>query len=53
MAKQWIPTSIGKSINSKIIRGRVNVPIGDSFAWWSCHYEYKNNKSDDIVFEDL
>lgn len=22
------------------IRGRENVPAGDNFAWWPCHYEY-------------
>lgn len=29
----------------KIIRGRENVPKNDDFAWWSCHYEYKNKKT--------
>jgi hypothetical protein len=45
MLRQFISKAIGKPTDAIIIRGRENVPIGDDFAWWSCHYEYRNIKN--------
>lgn len=50
----FISKAIGKPTNERIVRGRENVPKGDDFAWWSCHYEYKNKKTGEIYnLEDL
>lgn len=42
MRNLWLPTAIGKPTNAKVVRGRENVPVGDDFAWWSCHFEYRS-----------
>lgn len=43
--RQFITSPIGEPTDLTIIRGRQNVPVGDCFSWWSCHYEYKNIKT--------
>lgn len=48
MNNKWIPPAIGNTTNPKIIRGRENVPTGDNFAWWSCHYEYRNKNTNEV-----
>lgn len=45
MTRQFISSAIGSSTDARSVRGRENVPAGDSFAWWSCIYIYINRIS--------
>lgn len=51
---KFIAKAIGELTNNKIVRGRENVPKGDDFSWWSCHFEYRNrNTSEAYTLEEL
>lgn len=54
MSRPFIANAIGKPTDATVIRGRENVPTGDDFAWWSCHYEYRHGKTGETYrLEDL
>lgn len=54
MVRQFISKSIGNPTDAIVIRGRENVPAGDSFAWWTCHFEYRSNLTNELfLLSDL
>ena len=41
-------------LEAKVVRGRENVPAGDNFAWWSCHFEYRSKDTcEAFILEQL
>ena len=54
MSRNFISSPVGEPTAATRIVGRENVPRGDNFAWWSCHYEYIHRVTKEIYrLEDL